>query len=320
MITCRKYFISILAVSCAVVCYGKPAAESTKPVASPVALRAAEVKLPDGKKAAAVLKTLIQQKDKTSIKRWANTTGALVMNTVAQALSDAERLQLADVIATSPVEGEMRTNLVEYIADIIGNPLLGFYIELFADTPVKVHPGTGGGYAAGTHISIADGLLKKRGNPSTRNTLVHELFHIFNHREKGAGGISALNEGTAIWIFKTAFEDIPANEKELGLAEPAFGTIGYYRDIGIKGYPKHIKLGVPRTITPKGRDVYQHIIMARDPSRLPLFDRKKLQACFDTYFKDLKRNQDFGVYKKEFKKRLQKMLAELDSPQILPSL
>ena len=77
---------------------------------------------------------------------------------------------------------------------------------------------------------------------------------------------------------------------------------------------------MPEKITPKGREVYEHIIMARDPSRLPLFDRKKLQVCFDTYFKDLKRNQDFGTYKKEFKKRLKKMLAAMDSPQSRPTL
>lgn len=257
-----------------------------------------------------VLRSLITRKDKPGIQHWADETGALVINRTVQELSDKERRELAAVIVTSPVDGEMRKHLVEYIADIIGNPLLGFYTELFADVPVNVHPGKGGGYAAGSHISIADGLLKKSGNPSTRNTLVHELFHIFNHREKGAGGISALNEGTAIWIFKTAFDDIPENEKELGIAEPAFGTIGYYRDIGIKGYPKHIALGVPEHITAKGREVYEHILMARDPSQLPLFDHEKLQACFDAYFKDLNRNQDFGAYKKEFKKRLQKMLAD----------
>jgi hypothetical protein len=37
----------------------------------------------------------ISKKDKSSIKRWANKTGALDMNTAAQALSDAERLQAA---------------------------------------------------------------------------------------------------------------------------------------------------------------------------------------------------------------------------------
>jgi hypothetical protein len=293
---------------------GKPAVESGNPVTPPASLRVA-VEVPVGKKSAETLKALITRKDKPGIQRWADETGALEMNRTVQELSDRERRELAEIIITSPVNGEMRTNLVEYIADIIGNPLLGFYTELFADVPVKVHPGKGGGYAAGSHISIADGLLKKSGNPSTRNTLVHELFHIFNHREKGAGGISALNEGTAIWIFKTAFDDIPENEKELGIAEPAFGTIGYYRDIGIKGYPKHIPLGVPKNITAKGREVYEHILMARDPSRLPLFDREKLQACFDTYFKDLNRNQDFGTYKKEFKKRLQKMLADVNTPR-----
>jgi hypothetical protein len=261
-----------------------------------------------------ILRSLITRKDKTGIQHWADETGALEMNRTIQELSGRERRELAAIIVTSPVEGVMRTNLIDYITDIISNPLLGFYTELFADIPVNVHPGKGGGYAAGSHISIADGLLKQNGNPSTRNTLVHELFHIFNHRENGAGGISALNEGTAIWIFKTAFDDIPENEKELGLAEPAFGTIGYYRDIGIKGYPKHISLGVPTNITAKGREVYEHILMARDPSRLPLFDREKLQACFDTYFKDLNRNQDFSTYKKEFKKRLQKMRADIKNP------
>ena len=257
------------------------------------------------------LKEYIAEGDKPAIRSWAKRTGALAMNRAVAALTDEQKQALAGIIVTSPVAGEARTNLIGYSVQILDNPHLGFYVELFAETPVKTHPGSGGGYAAGDHISIADGLLATADSASTRNTLVHELFHIFNHREHGAGGISGLNEGTAIWIFKLAFNDIPAAEKELGLAEPTFGTIGYYRDIGIKGYPKHIPFGVPENITAKGREVYEEILMKNDPSRLPIFDKEKLQTYFDRYFKDLNRDQDFTVYLKEFRKRLKRLQDEL---------
>ncbi len=295
--------IAVLAASSCVYSADATAKIAVKPVVEKTTIAATQ----DTNAYIRELKDYITAGDKTAIQGWAKRTGALAMNRAVSTLTGEQKRALAGIIVTSPVEGAARTNLIGYIAQILDSPYLGFYVELFAETPVGTHPGEHGGYAAGDHISIADGLLATPGAETARNTLVHELFHIFNHRENGAGGISGLNEGTAIWIFKLAFGNIPESEKELGLAEPTFGTIGYYRDIGIKGYPKDIPFGVPENITAKGREVYEEILMKKDPSKMPIFDQEKLQTYYDTYFKDLNRNQDFAVYLKEFKQRLKKM-------------
>ena len=84
----------------------------------------------------------------------------------------------------------------------------------------------------------------------------------------------------------------------LGLAEPAIGTKLFYRDIGIPGYPTDIEFGVPKDLTPKGREVYDMLIAA-DRSKLPVYDEAKMKEYFD-FFSDINRNQDFSTYLEQF--------------------
>jgi len=235
------------------------------------------------------------------------------MNTAVQTLTAAERRQLAaQTLDTPGASDEERQRLIDGAGLVLENPLLGFYAELFATAQIRLHDAASGGYAAGDHISLGRGLLATTNTIPLRNTLAHELFHIFNGHNRASVGISGLNEGTAIWIFKCAFPDTTDAERALGLAEPTFGTMNFYRDIGLKNYPKAIPLGIPtKEITPKGREVYADILMARDPSKLPLFDEARMTAIYTQYFKPINRNQPFDKWLDEFRAAHARMLRDL---------
>ncbi len=260
------------------------------------------------------LKLLVEQGNRDPIAEWAKRNSIPNINRMVQALTPDERRALANASISTQATGKEKENLIDAATQVLNSSLLGFYVEMFATAEIRVHEAPGGGYAAGDHISIGNGLLDGEKPQVLRNTLSHELFHIFNGRNHASVGISGLNEGTAIWIFKTAYPGFPKDEVKLGLAEPTFGTINFYRDIGIKGYPKCIPLGIPRTnITEKGRYVYEEILMKRDPSKLPVFDAAKMQRIYDKYYRDLNRNQDFSAWIDEFTARHRHMVAELEA-------
>jgi len=240
-------------------------------------------------------------------KAWTEKATVAEMNREVAKLTPEEKEKLVRSWLVLNLPEEDKEVVIKGCAAILAHPKLGFYAELFAHTPVNKHEAGGGAWAAGDHISMSSGLLEKKDPVSIRDTLTHELFHIFNHREHGAGGISALNEGTAIWIFNMTFYENDKQKMELGLAEPAIGTKLFYRDIGIPGYPTDIEFGVPTDLTPKGKEVYD-MLQAADPSRLPIYDEEKMKEYFE-FFSDINRNQDFDVYLAQFKERLQKWLA-----------
>ena len=258
----------------------------------------------------ALVMTACQKKicdmSKEEAKEWTKNATVAEMNRKIKALSPAEKEKLVRGWLTLNLPEEDKEVVIKGCAAIIEHPLLGFYVELFAHTPVNKHEAGGGAWAAGDHISMSSGLLAEKDPESIRNTLTHELFHIFNEREHGAGGISALNEGTAIWIFDMTFYENDPEKMALGLAEPAIGTKLFYRDIGIPGYPTDIEFGVPKDLTPKGREVYDMLLEA-DRSKLPVYDEAKMKEYFD-FFKDINRNQDFPTYLGQFRERLEKWL------------
>lgn len=272
---------------------------------------------------AAELRALICSNDRSAIAAWSDAASIAEMNAAVRALSSNERMALAQTVVltgsfrladntVTAMPAHYHALLVDGAAAVLASPILGFYVELFAHTVIRVHTAGGGAYAAGDHVSLSSGMLDRGiAVPDVRNTLAHELFHIFNARTHASGGISGLNEGTAIWVFKTAFYESDSDEYALGLAEPTFGTINFYRDIGIPHYPRCIPLGVPSDrITQKGRDVYA-ILMQRDPSMVPIFDAGTLQRAYDKYFRDLNRNQDFGLWLKACYTGVTGMVAEL---------
>lgn len=262
---------------------------------------------------ASPLLSLIEDNDRDDIADWCEDHSIAEINEAVAALTPTQRRALVECVIDTVDDPVRKAKITDAAFLVVDAPLLGFYTELLATTPIKVHDAGGGGYAAGDHISISTGVVLNASTASLRNTLTHELFHIFNRKNNAATGISGLNEGTAIWIFKTAFSDLNAEENALGLAEPTFGTINYYRDIKIKGYPTCIPLGIPdvEKITDKGRYVYEEILMKRDPSHLPVFDTKTMQNIYDKYYRDINRNQDFGKWLEEFSNQHDFMVAEL---------
>ena len=236
-------------------------------------------------------------------KEWTKNATIAEMNKKVKALTPEEKEKLVRNWLTLNIPDEDKETVIKGCTAIIEHPKLGFYVELFAHTPINVHEADGGAWAAGAHISLSSGLLAEKDPESIRDTLTHELFHIFNDREHGAGGISALNEGTAIWIFNMTFYENDPKKMELGLAEPAIGTMLYYRDIGLPGYPTDIEFGVPKDLTPKGKEVYDMLIAA-DKSKLPVYDESKMKEYF-AFFKDINRNQEFSTYLGLFEDRLQ---------------
>jgi hypothetical protein len=111
--------------------------------------------------------------------------------------------------------------------------------------------------------------------------IFHETFHTFNfvHGPVGAGW----NEGSALALPKWY-----AGES-CDLGETVFGTVLYYRDIGIEGYPKDIELGGPWEYDEKGKE-FARWLMSYDVSGINWFDPEEAQRIFDTYWVPLNRN------------------------------
>ena len=260
------------------------------------------------------LEQLISENNRAAIALWSQKAGVAEMNCAVEGLTPDLRHKLTVICISTSIKNDRKNKLIKAANSILNNKFLGFYVELLSNTKIKMHKAKGGGYACGDYISISSGLLDDDNPIALRNTLTHELFHIFNHREHASTGISGLNEGTAIWIFKTAYTDLDDDQISLGLAEPTFGTINFYRDIGLTNYPTCIPLGIPNaSITSKGKEVYHDILMKRDPSKLPIFDTGKMQRIYDKYYRDLNRNQNFASWLKLFKIQHARMLKELNT-------
>ncbi len=167
---------------------------------------------------------------RAAIAAWCAAQPAGNINAALHALTPQQRRQLINCALDTTAAPVERQRLFEAATLIADNPLRGFYLELFATTQIRVHDAPGGGYAAGDHISLGRSLFGQQDITVLRNTITHEFFHIFNHQQHAAGGISGLNEGTAIWIFKCAYNDLPRAEYDLGLAEPTFYFAGLQRD------------------------------------------------------------------------------------------
>lgn len=117
------------------------------------------------------------------------------------------------------------------------------------------------------------------------HTLIHETYHGFNARH-GLGGGHGLNEGMAIAIFKYYFGD------EVNLAETVFGTVNYYRDIGIEGYPRRFPIGDVGEADEKGREALRYL-MAADVSGVDWLDARQVEKVYRRFWKRLNRDVDF---------------------------
>lgn len=140
---------------------------------------------------------------------------------------------------------------------------------------------------------------------------MHELFHIFNQMNEAFNPSAdrMLDEGIAIFIFKTYFpENRTENEKTLGMIEPIFGTRSYYKDVMKNDSGDFVGFNL-NTVTPLAQQVYSNL-MQRDPAKLPIADKTKLNSCYNKYFKDINRNQDFNIFLNLFLNAFNKMNTE----------
>jgi hypothetical protein len=125
-------------------------------------------------------------------------------------------------------------------------------------------------------------------------TIIHESNHSFNEVH-GLGGNNGLNEGTSITICNY-FDNTTKS-----LAESIFGTVLYYRDIKLAGYPTDLPIypygffdeNGNVTCDEKGKQ-FINFLMSEDVSRIDWFNPLKVQTIFDRYWKPLNRNMPFS--------------------------
>lgn len=116
---------------------------------------------------------------------------------------------------------------------------------------------------------------------AARAAIFHETFHTFNFVHGPVGG--GWNEGSAIALPKWYEGDA------CHLGETVFGTVLYYRDIGIEGYPKHIEIGGPWQYDQKGQE-FTHWLMQYDVSGVNWFNPQEVRRTLDIYWAPLNRN------------------------------
>lgn len=114
---------------------------------------------------------------------------------------------------------------------------------------------------------------------------IHETCHSFNefHGRPMAIG-PGWNEGSAIALAKYFRQG-----ERINLAETVFGTILYYRDIGLKGYPRIISIGNTNDYDQKGKE-FVYWLMQRDISGVNWFDSREVNNVFCKYWNPLNRN------------------------------
>ncbi len=229
------------------------------------------------------LSTLITSQNRDGIKSWAANKTLAQINDAVAALSQQDRDLLASVVADTNLTGSEKDKLLNPMKQILNNKSTGFYAEIWSYTRIEVTTGTGGGHSTCDKAT----LYTKEADASTFfDTLLHESLHSFNCVNGGPDG--ALNEGSAIWIFKVAF---PAgrNPDELtsGFAETTYGTVNYYRDYGVNGNHS-IPLTALTNPSAKSLELFNWL-STTDGSNLPWNDQSKLQYCYDTYYKNIPR-------------------------------
>ena len=163
--------------------------------------------------------------------------------------------------------------LINSWKSILQSGKLDYFIEILTYTDYNSDSGT---YCAGNSVHIYDY------NAVGIGCIIHESNHSFNFTH-GVGDISGLNEGTSITVIHY-YDDGWKN-----LAETIFGTVLYYRDIGISGYPKDIPISDPNLYDAKGKE-FMKFLMNEDESKINWFDSNEVQTIFDLYWKPLNRN------------------------------
>lgn len=219
-------------------------------------------------------------------------------------------------------EGLLGTFIDATVRDASGNPpgdelkagltrcmetgRLDVYAETLATTAISVGDYEGKlEYRPGTNEIVLD----KNSIGDTQNLaniLAHEMFHAFAQAHGGGdGSYGALNEGFGIAAREYAFTDGNFN-----LAEMVYGTKNFYRDY--KNNPDY-GLGDMKNADPKLRE-FLEAMAGRDSSQLAWDNPEQLKKDYDTYFKDIPRNQSWDTWLQAVDAATQKMLEDRKNP------
>jgi uncharacterized protein YkwD len=229
------------------------------------------------------LSTIVTSGTRDSFKSWASTKTIAQINDEVAALSQADRDALANLVIETNLTGADKDKLMVAFKKVLNNKTTGFYSEIWSYTHLNITAGTGGGNATCNSANLS---IKDADAATFLDTLFHESLHSFNCVNSGPDG--ALNEGSAIWIFKVAFpEGRNPDELTSGFAETVYGTVNYYRDYGVDGNHS-IPLTAIGNTTPKSKELFTWLSSV-DGSHLPYADQTKLQYCYDTYYKNIPR-------------------------------
>jgi hypothetical protein len=264
-------------------------AASDQPLALPAAVYSAYYASADG------LAPLIDSNDRVGIRNYLAPRSVQVINSEVAALDQSRRDRLADVVLDSTVTGDRRSRLLAAMRVALNHPDLRFYAEIWSYTRIDVGSTPGlffscSSYPTG-YLNLEQGAFDGFSSESLRNVLLHESFHAFNCHEDGPNG--ALNEGAAIWIFKAAFPQ-GLNPAET-FAEATYGTKLFYRDIGVGQPDPNYPLQAPSNPKPKLVEELTRLSQA-DPSKLPWNSQTRLTSCFEQYWQQINRNQDYQSY------------------------
>jgi hypothetical protein len=233
------------------------------------------------------LTRLIDAQDRPGIRKYMSTLTLEKINAEVAALDQLHRDHLADVVldfkAFTLPEQRRRDQLLAAMRTVLNKRQLGFYAEVWSYTPIETAdrsefvPPVG---PVRLQLSIFDSF------EVLRNTLLHESFHAFNAHEGGPPGFSALNEGSAIWVFKEAFG---STGKAQNWAEATYGTKLWYRDIAKPPVPDY-PVRVPVNPTEKLSDEYRYL-SGRDASHLPWGSQQPLERCYQKHWERIPRGQ-----------------------------
>ncbi|MCH8815736.1 MAG: hypothetical protein IH957_11730 [Chloroflexi bacterium] len=229
------------------------------------------------------LAQLIDNDDRDGIEAWSAVRTIAEINTAVAALDSAHRDDLAEVLLDTNATASVRSTLLAVMQDVLSQPELGFFAEIWSYTYIEM---VGGGFFGGCgHLSLDPGAYGGLSYGSARGVLIHESFHSFNCVNSGPS--YALDEGSATWVGQAVYSNplLPGQS----FAETTYGTKLYYRDIqGSSNYP----LKVADDPSDKVIEIFTWL-SSQDPSGLPWNSQNRLTHCYESYWESLDRAVDF---------------------------
>ena len=165
------------------------------------------------------LQNILARQDRNAFEAWADSISVHELNQEMALLSNDQKRSLCAFLLESNTTGSDRTLLLGLMNEILSEYDLGFYSHVFSYTEINL-TGDGFFYCGNGTVEPARASFLSLRETDKRNTLMHECFHSFNDSNQGPEG--ALNEGSAIWIYKRVFgTDSPAED----FAEATFGKL-----------------------------------------------------------------------------------------------